>query len=91
MADSLRGRGIGRELMRACLADAPKLGIGRIFALTYETGFFERFGFRVVDKNMFPQKVWVDCLQCPKFPNCDEVALVLDLPTDDGIEPPEGG
>ncbi len=73
-------RGIGRRLVEACIAEAGELGIGRVFTLTYEAGFFARLGFHHVDKNLFPQKVWADCLHCPKFPNCDETALVLDLP-----------
>ncbi len=77
--DTHQGKGIGRRLVEACIAEAQDLGIGQLFTLTYETGFFEHLGFRIVDKNVFPQKIWVDCLQCPKFPNCDEVALVLDL------------
>ena len=72
-------KGIGRQLVEACIAEAKDLGIGQLFTLTYETGFFEHLGFHIVDKNVFPQKIWVDCLQCPKFPDCDEVALVLDL------------
>jgi len=79
VVDTQQGRGIGRRLVDACTAEARELGIGRVFALTYETAFFAHLGFRVVDKNVFPQKIWVDCLQCPKFPNCDEVALVKDL------------
>ncbi len=78
--DSHHRRGIGRKLVQACIEEATELGIGKIFTLTYEIGFFERLGFHLVDKNMFPHKVWVDCLNCPKFPNCDESALVLDLP-----------
>jgi amino-acid N-acetyltransferase len=77
--DTHQGRGLGRQLVQACIVEAGDLGISQLFILTYETGFFEHLGFRVVDKNVFPQKIWVDCLQCPKFPNCDEVALVLDL------------
>ncbi len=76
---SFQGRGVGRALVEASIAEARKLGIGRLFTLTYEVGFFQALGFRPVDKNMFPQKVWADCLHCPKFPNCDENALVLDL------------
>jgi amino-acid N-acetyltransferase len=72
-------RGIGRRLVEACIVEAGELGISRVFTLTYETSFFERMGFRVVDKNIFPQKIWADCLHCPKFPVCDEVALLLDL------------
>jgi amino-acid N-acetyltransferase len=72
-------QGIGRRLVEACISEAKSLGICRLFALTYEVEFFESLGFRLVDKNMFPQKVWADCLHCPKFPNCDESALVLDI------------
>jgi len=78
--ESQQGRGIGRMLVDACVEEAREIGIGRIFTLTYEVEFFKRIGFHPVDKNMFPQKVWADCLHCPKFPNCDESALVLDLP-----------
>ena len=79
VVDTHQGRGIGRRLVDACTVEAKELGIGRLFTLTYETAFFAHLGFRVVDKNVFPQKIWVDCLQCPKFPDCDEVALVMDL------------
>ncbi len=78
--ESQQGRGIGRKLVEACITEANALGICRLFTLTYEVGFFQSLGFRLIDKNMFPQKVWADCLHCPKFPNCDESALVLDLP-----------
>jgi amino-acid N-acetyltransferase len=81
VADEHQGRGLGRLLVESCVAEACELGINRLFTLTYETGFFERVGFRVVDKNIFPQKIWADCLHCPKFPECDEVALVMDLTT----------
>ncbi len=79
VAESHQGRGVGRSLVQACVSEAVELGLKRLFTLTYETGFFERIGFRVVDKNIFPQKIWADCLHCPKFPECDEVALVMDL------------
>ena len=71
--------GIGRRLVEQCLSEAQGLGIKQVFTLTYEVDFFKRLGFRSVDKNMFPQKVWWDCHNCSKFPNCDESALVLDL------------
>lgn len=79
VADEYQGGGIGRFLVQACVDEARALGIKRLFTLTYETGFFEHMGFRIVDKNIFPQKIWADCLHCPKFPDCDEVALVMDL------------
>ncbi len=76
----IQRRGIGRGLVEACIAEARGLGISRVFTLTYEVDFFKHLGFRMVDKDMFPQKVWWDCHNCSKFPNCDESALVLDLP-----------
>jgi len=76
---SCQRRGIGRQLVEACVAEAKSLGISKLFALTYEVDFFEHLGFKQVDKNMFPQKVWADCVHCPKFPNCDESALLLDI------------
>jgi amino-acid N-acetyltransferase len=82
VAEEHQGKGIGRDLVQSCIDEARELGIQRIFTLTYETGFFERVGFRMADKNIFPQKIWADCLHCPKFPECDEVALVMDLTTD---------
>jgi amino-acid N-acetyltransferase len=79
VAHSHQGTGVGRLLVEACMAEARQLGVGRLFTLTYETEFFKRMGFQVVDKNIFPHKIWADCLHCPKFPECDEVALVMDL------------
>ncbi|MDI3279874.1 MAG: N-acetyltransferase [Bacillota bacterium] len=72
-------RGIGKRLVEALLAEAGELGIPRVFALTYQPGFFQRCGFRPIAKEELPQKVWRDCINCPKFPHCDEVALILDL------------
>jgi amino-acid N-acetyltransferase len=72
-------RGIGRLLVQSCLDEARALGMHRVFALTYVPEFFQRFGFRPYAKENLPHKVWADCLNCPKFPDCDEVALALDL------------
>lgn len=79
VASEFQRRGVGRMLVNSCLAEAEALGVSRIFTLTYEVEFFQSVGFRLVDKNMFPQKVWWDCHNCSKFPNCDESALLLDL------------
>jgi amino-acid N-acetyltransferase len=73
------GRGIGRRLVEACIGEAVELGIGRVFALTYQGGFFRKLGFRPVEKAALPQKVWKDCLNCVKFPDCDEEAFMVDL------------
>jgi amino-acid N-acetyltransferase len=73
------GRGVGKAIGKALLADAERLGVGRIFALTYATQFFLSLGFRIIDKNLLPRKVWSDCVNCHKFPLCDEVAVIKDF------------
>jgi len=81
-----QGRGIGSALVRQCLDEARELGITRVFALTYRPGYFERFGFAECSKDALPRKIWSDCIRCPKFPECDETALMvqLDGPTEEG-------
>jgi amino-acid N-acetyltransferase len=81
VAQDWQGQGLGRMIVEALLAEARSLGLPRVFALTYQQGFFERLGFHVVPRESLPHKIWGDCLNCPKFPNCDEVALVIDLAT----------
>ncbi len=79
VATECRGQGWGRRLVEACLSDAITLGIFRVFTLTYQTHFFERLGFQVVSKDNLPQKVWAECLHCPKFPDCDEIAMSIEM------------
>jgi len=76
VAEGCQGRGIGSKLVVTCLEEAQMLGITRVFTLTYQPDFFRRLGFRPVDKNELPHKVWSDCIQCPNFPDCNEEALV---------------
>ena len=71
--------GIGRQLVRKAVDDARSLGITKLFALTYEKEFFERLGFHVIEKDLLPEKVWRECIACPKADRCDEIALVLDM------------
>ena len=72
-------QGLGRQLVTAILEQAKLLQIPRVFTLTYEQAFFERFGFVVVDKSALPHKVWSDCIKCPKRDRCDEIAMVNTL------------
>ena len=72
-------RGIGGAIVRAHLEGARQLGLPRVFALTYKPEFFTRLGFAVVDRDSLPRKIWVDCIDCVKFPQCDEVAVICDL------------
>jgi amino-acid N-acetyltransferase len=74
-----RQKGIGSKLVRACLREAKRLGIRRVFVLTYRPSFFQKFGFEIVDKAVLPHKIWSDCLKCVKFPDCDEIAMMLQL------------
>lgn len=71
--------GIGRKLVRRCLSEARSLGIKRVFALTYQPDFFRRMGFTDIEKSSLPQKIWGDCIRCPKFPECDEHALIFEV------------
>ena len=74
-----RHKGMGAKLVRACLEESKSLGAKKVFALTYHPEFFEKLGFKIVDKAMLPHKIWTDCLKCVKFPDCDEIAVVKDL------------
>lgn len=72
-------KGIGRRLVKRCLSEARSLGIERVFVLTYQPDFFRKLGFRDIEKSSLPQKIWGDCIRCPKFPECDEHALIIDF------------
>ncbi len=72
-------QGLGGQLVETCLKEARDFGIPSIFCLTYKPSFFEKFGFRQVDKAELPRKVWAECYRCPKFPNCDEVGMICHL------------
>ncbi len=75
----MENKGIGRKLVEACLSEARFLGLKKVFALTYRPDFFSRVGFAEVDKSELPQKVWGDCVKCPKFPECDEIAVRIEI------------
>jgi len=75
-------QGIGGTLVRAAIKEAKRLGCRRIFSLTFKPGFFFRMGFQPIDKRELPQKVWTECIRCPQFPDCNEEAVVYDIPQD---------
>lgn len=72
----LTRRGIGAEIVKRLLEEGRKIGVTKFFTLTYKPGFFQTLGFHTVTKETLPPKVWKDCIDCPKFPNCDEIAMV---------------
>ena len=77
--EARQGQGLGRRIVEACVEEARELGLQTVFALTYKPEFFLRLGYRVVDKATLPHKVWNECIRCPKFPACGEIAVVYDL------------
>ena len=72
-------RGIGKQLIQKCLEEGKALGISRLFVLTYIPEFFERMGFKRIDKDLLPHKIWTECVKCYKFPDCDEVPLIIEI------------
>lgn len=79
VAEDKQDQGVGALLIQACLDEAGDLGLETVFTLTNKPDFFERFGFHRVDVMELPRKVWGECQRCPKFPNCDEIALVRNV------------
>jgi amino-acid N-acetyltransferase len=76
VAEQEQNQRIGPLLIQACLKEAKELGIPKVFCLVRKPAFFEKHGFQLIDKTELPQKVWAECYRCPKFPDCDEVALI---------------
>ena len=76
VAEQEQNQRIGSLLIQACLKEAKELGIPKVFCLVRKPAFFEKHGFQLIDKTELPQKVWAECYRCPKFPDCDEVALI---------------
>ncbi len=79
VAEDCQRQGIGEQVIQACISEARELGIPTVFCLTYKPPFFEKLGFTLVDKMQLPHKVWNECYRCAKFPNCDEISLILHL------------
>ncbi|KEQ27144.1 N-acetyltransferase [Paenibacillus tyrfis] len=79
VSDGYKGQGIGKALVNSLLHEAKQQGIPKVMALTYEVAFFERNGFTVVEKEIFPEKVWRDCVHCKKQHCCDEIAVLKRL------------
>ncbi|VBB08719.1 acyl-coa n-acyltransferase [Lucifera butyrica] len=72
-------QGVGRRIVETLLKEAKELGAKTVFALTYQPGFFKKLGFHEIPKEQLSPKVWKECINCAKFPNCDEIAMVKEL------------
>ncbi|MBN1863479.1 MAG: GNAT family N-acetyltransferase [Victivallales bacterium] len=81
VSPNLTSKSIGSAMVRKIISEISWNENTRLFALTYRTSFFERLGFRQVSKELFPQKIWLDCSRCTKKEACDEVAVMLDFET----------
>lgn len=75
--DGMVKKGVGRQIVEHILKEAKELKLQKVFTLTYQPGFFEKLDFTVIDKETMPHKVWTDCINCPKFPNCNEICLEI--------------
>lgn len=73
---SCHGQGIGRLLVETAIRQAEELRVTQVLSLTYQTDFFDKLGFHVVNKETLPHKIWRDCMYCKKFQHCDEIAMV---------------
>lgn len=73
---ALKSRGVGRTIVEALEREASECELASLFAFTYVPEFFRRLGFEVVDRGRLPLKAWRDCLRCPKFQACDEIAML---------------
>jgi amino-acid N-acetyltransferase len=72
--------GLGKQLVEKCIDEAKTLGIKKVFALTFTPDFFSKCGFKQIDKETLPHKIWADCIDCPYFPDCKEIAFLKQLP-----------
>jgi amino-acid N-acetyltransferase len=79
ITDGHKGQGIGRKLVQFLLEDARRQNVSKVMALTYEVAFFLKNGFAIVPKEVFPEKVWKDCMHCKKQYCCDEIAVLKRL------------
>lgn len=80
--EEYQGKGIGKELVNYAIEDAKRLGVKKVFALTNKPEFFTKLGFQQIDKSELPHKVWVECVKCVKFPDCDESAFIKSIDTE---------
>lgn len=78
--EAFQGTGVGRMLVESMVAEAKHYGVRELFTLTYQTGFFAKLGFKKIERTQLPLKIWSDCVHCVKFPDCDETAMMREIP-----------
>ncbi len=76
VAEEAKTHGIGRKMIEALVREAVQYELDAVFAFTYVAGFFSKMGFQVIERGELPLKAWKDCVRCPKFQCCDEIAVM---------------
>lgn len=79
VSPSSQGKGYGKLLVQRCLEEAKVVRVDKVFALTYKPEFFQKLGFRICDRAELPRKVWTECVHCPKFYDCHEIAVITEV------------
>jgi amino-acid N-acetyltransferase len=77
--EDFKGKNIGESLIKEALEEARGYDIKRVFVLTFIPEYFKKFGFKLIDKSELPHKIWAECINCPKFPNCNEEAMIKEF------------
>jgi len=76
VAESAKTHGVGRRIVETLVTEAANYSLDAIFAFTYVPDFFRKLAFEEVERGALPLKAWKDCLRCPKFQCCDEIAMI---------------
>lgn len=79
ISEEMQRKGWGEAFIKKCLEEAISLGIKRVFTLTFLPEFFQKMGFTEIRKEDLPHKIWKDCINCPHFPDCKEVAMLIEI------------
>lgn len=77
--EDYKRHGVGAEIVKKLLEEGKEVGVKKFFTLTYSPKFFQSLGFKTTTKETLPHKIWKECIECPKFPNCDEIAMTLEI------------
>jgi amino-acid N-acetyltransferase len=89
VAEQAKTHGVGRKLIAALVAEAERYELDAVFAFTYVVQFFAKVGFHAVERGVLPLKAWKDCRRCPKFQECDEIAVLRVLRPQHWVEAPQ--
>jgi amino-acid N-acetyltransferase len=79
VGEEYKGQGIGTKIVEKLQENAKRLGIRKVFTLTFKPEFFKKLGYVEIPKEMLPHKIWSECVNCYLFPDCGEVPLLFSL------------